>query len=305
MKISAIYPEIQSELNDLVRDLGLSKGGVELLGSRLKNKNLLTSGTSFSWYRHREKKFTQFFSKDGNLVFRNDVQGLKKCFDVEYDPSEWRLFIDSFKASLKAVLLHNDNSFASFPLGHLVHLEENYNDLSMILEKINYQEHRWMICGDFKMLTTLLGQQTGYTKYPCFLCLWDSRSRDLHWTKTDWSLRGALTPGEKISNLVPPEKLLLLPLHVKIGLMKQFIKSLPKYGECFRYLCSKFPKLSEAKFKEGVFTGSDVRKLLSDSLFSKTMEDKEKEACDSFKDVMHRCLENTKNPSTKPFYNAC
>ncbi|GBL62458.1 hypothetical protein AVEN_31990-1, partial [Araneus ventricosus] len=99
-------PFSQSELNDLARDLGLSKDGAELLGSRLKNKNLLTPGTSFSWSRHREKEFTQFFSKEGKLVFCNDVQGLKKCFDIEYDPSEWRLFVDSSEISLKAVLLH-------------------------------------------------------------------------------------------------------------------------------------------------------------------------------------------------------
>ncbi|GBM84224.1 hypothetical protein AVEN_94424-1 [Araneus ventricosus] len=74
--------------NDLVRDLGLSKDGAELLGSRLKNKNLLTRRTSFSWYRHREMEFTQFLFKEGNLIFRNDVQGLKKCFDIEYDPSK-------------------------------------------------------------------------------------------------------------------------------------------------------------------------------------------------------------------------
>lgn len=295
-------PFSQSELNDLVRDLGLSKDAAELLGSRLKNKNLLTPGTSFSWYRHREKEFTQFFSKEGNLVFCNDVQGLMKCFDIEYDPSEWRIFIDSSKTSLKAVLLHNGNTFASLPLGHSVHLEENYNDLAMILEKINYQEHRWMVCGDFKILTMLLGQQAGYTKYPCFLCLWDSRARDLHWTKTDWPLRGALTPGEKNvinTTLVPPEKVLLPPLHIKLGLMKQFIKSLPKDGDCFRYLCSKFPKLSEAKLKEGVFTGPDIRKLLSDPLFSETMGEKEKEAWDSFKDVVHRFLGNTKDPLYK------
>ncbi|GBN57674.1 hypothetical protein AVEN_132936-1 [Araneus ventricosus] len=98
----------------------------------------MTPGTSFSWCRHRDKEFTQFFSKEGNLVFCNDVQRLKKCFDIEYDPSEWRLFIDSSKTSLKAVLLHSGNSFSSLPLGHSVHSEENYNDLSMILEKMNY-----------------------------------------------------------------------------------------------------------------------------------------------------------------------
>ncbi|GBN54771.1 hypothetical protein AVEN_208872-1 [Araneus ventricosus] len=99
----------------------------------------------------------------------------------------------------------------------------------MILEKINYQEYLWMIWGDFKILTILVGQPVGYTKYPCFLCLSDSRARDFHWTKTDWSLRGALTPGEKNvinATLVPPERVLLPPLYIKLGLMKQFIKSL-------------------------------------------------------------------------------
>ncbi|GBM31242.1 hypothetical protein AVEN_223440-1 [Araneus ventricosus] len=89
----------------------------------------------------------------------------------------------------------------------------------MILEKINYQEYRWMVRGDFKMLSMLLGKHAGYTKYPCFLCLWDSRARDLHWTKTDWSLRGALTPVIN-TTLVPPEKVLLPPLHIKLGLIK-------------------------------------------------------------------------------------
>ncbi|GBM65993.1 hypothetical protein AVEN_57069-1 [Araneus ventricosus] len=111
-----------------------------------------------------------------------------KCFDIEYDPSEWRLFIDSSKTSLKVVLLHNDHSFASLSLGHSVHMEENYNDLSMIVEKLDYREQCWMVCGDFKMLTMLLGQQAGYTKYPYFLCLWEIRARYLHSTKAGRSL---------------------------------------------------------------------------------------------------------------------
>ena len=37
------------------------------------------------------------------------------------------------------------------------------------------------LCGDLKVLSILLGQQGGYTKYPCFLCLWDSRAKNEHW----------------------------------------------------------------------------------------------------------------------------
>jgi hypothetical protein len=39
----------QSELNDIIRDLGLPKEKAELLGSRLKEKNLLAAGTSMHW----------------------------------------------------------------------------------------------------------------------------------------------------------------------------------------------------------------------------------------------------------------
>lgn len=39
--------------------------------------------------------------------------------------------------------------------------------------------------------------------------------------------------------------------------MKQFIKSLNKEGQCFKYLAAKFPLLSEAKIKEGIFIDYD------------------------------------------------
>eukprot|EP00096_Caligus_rogercresseyi_P012134 TRINITY_DN499_c0_g5_i3.p1 TRINITY_DN499_c0_g5~~TRINITY_DN499_c0_g5_i3.p1 ORF type:complete len:229 (+),score=-11.64 TRINITY_DN499_c0_g5_i3:313-999(+) len=44
----------QMELNDLVRDLGLSKSGAELLASRLQEHSLLDSTTKVSYYRRRE-----------------------------------------------------------------------------------------------------------------------------------------------------------------------------------------------------------------------------------------------------------
>ena len=59
------------------------------------------------------------------------------------------------------------------------------------------------------------------------------------------------------------KKLLLLPqLHIKLGLIKQFVKALPKEGEQFKYLCDQFPGLFEQKLKEGVFVGHDIRKLM-------------------------------------------
>jgi hypothetical protein len=46
-------PFTQSELNDVVRDLGLPKVKTELVSSRLKENNLLADGTSMYWYRSR------------------------------------------------------------------------------------------------------------------------------------------------------------------------------------------------------------------------------------------------------------
>ena len=131
-------PFSQSELNDLVRDLGLPKDSAEVLGSRLKDKNMLALGTSFSWYRSREKEFVSFFSQEGDLAFCSDVPGLMACFKIEYAPDEWRLFIDSSKRSLKAVLLHNGNKYASMPDGHSVHLKECYENLDLVLNKLSY-----------------------------------------------------------------------------------------------------------------------------------------------------------------------
>ena len=205
----------QSELNDLIRELQLTKGKSELLGSRLREKNMLASGVKFSWYRNREKEFRKYYAQEDQLVFCMDIRNLLlQLGEKEYDPSTWRLFIDSSKRSLKAVLLHNSNVLASIPLAHSTKLSESYETLKLVLGKIKYHEHEWQICGDLKVIGLLLGQQRGYTKYPCFLCEWNSRARDKHWDTVHWPEREQLQPGSKnVSNvsLVDSEKILLPP----------------------------------------------------------------------------------------------
>ena len=79
------------------------------------------------------------------------------------------------KVSLKVVLLHNGNRFPSVPLAHAANMKENYESLELLLGKIKYEEFKWKLCGDLKVVALLLGIQLGYTKYCCFLCEWDSR----------------------------------------------------------------------------------------------------------------------------------
>jgi len=70
-------------------------------------------------------------------------------------------------------------------IAHSTVLKEEYRNIEMVLTKIKYSEHEWLVCGDLKILSMILGQQSGFTKYPCYLCLWDSRDRKNHYTRTD------------------------------------------------------------------------------------------------------------------------
>ena len=55
-----------------------------------------------------------------------------------YDPEEWRLFIDSNKASIKTVLLHNGNDKPSIPVAHGTGLNETYESMELLLTKYKY-----------------------------------------------------------------------------------------------------------------------------------------------------------------------
>jgi len=79
----------------------------------------------------------------------------------EYNLDQWRLFIDSSKVSLKLVLLHNGNRFPSVPLAHAANMTEIYESMKLLLGKIKYDEFKWKLCGDFKVVALLLGMQLG------------------------------------------------------------------------------------------------------------------------------------------------
>ena len=59
------------------------------------------------------------------------------------------------------------------------------------------------------------------------------------------------------------------PLHIKLGLTKNFVKAMNRNGTAFLYLRQKFPLLNDAKIQEGVFTGPDIRSLLRDEVFGR------------------------------------
>ena len=195
----------------------MSKESTQLLGSRLHEKSLLAPETTFYWYRNRDDEFKKYFTRDEQhwLVYCNDVRRLVKALGMEYKAVEWRLFLDSSVRSMKAVFLLIGNKVASVPIAHSVVFKESYLDMRYLLVCCNLRQ--WRICGDLNMISIFLGFQGVYTRYPCFLCVWDSRADDRHYLQKEWPARGTLMPGRcivKSSLLVYPKNVLLPPLHI-------------------------------------------------------------------------------------------
>ena len=142
-----------------------------------------------------------------------------------------------------------------------------------------------------------MGMQGGFKKYPCYLCLWDSRDIKAHYQKQVWPKREEFVVGEKnVKNipLINQKKILLPPLHIKLGLIKQSVKALDKDGAAFKYLQNLFSKLSEAKVKGGVFIGLEVKLILKSDEFLETLSAVEKNAWICFAAVGQGFLGNTK-----------
>lgn len=80
-------------------------------------------------------------------------------------------------------------------------------------------------------------------------------------------------------------------------MIKQFVKALDKEGDCFNYICRKFPKLSMEKLKSGIFNGPQIRQLMKDTDFIKVMTVSENKAWKSFVLVVENFLGNHEAPN--------
>ena len=87
------------------------------------------------------------------------------------------------------MLSHNGNRYGAVPVGHSNVLKEQQDDIITVMDLLKYHEHSCIICVDLKMVSFLLGQQKGYTKFPYFLCMRDSRDRENYWSRKEWPKR--------------------------------------------------------------------------------------------------------------------
>lgn len=287
----------QPELNDLARDLKLPKCLSELLASRLQEKRILGKTAKVSSFRTRNKILSSFFAVRESVCVCIDIENLMRELGFEHNKSEWRLFIDGSNASLKAVLLHNGNERPSIPIAHVTGMKESYESMKLILRLINYEKYNWKLCCDLKVVAFLTGLQKGWTKHCCFLCLWDSRAKTKHFKVKTWPKRNNLIAGTL--NVVNPKNVLLPSLHIKLGLIKNFVKAMDKNGAGFQYLKEVFPKMSDKKLLAGVFVGPQIRKLIRNPEFDRMLNRKELNAWKSFKKVVSEFLGNKRSKSSK------
>ena len=94
--------------------------------------------------------------------------------------------------------------------------------------------------------------------------------------------------------LTEPQKVLIPPLHIKLGLIKQFVTALDKESAAFKYLQVLFPKLSKAKVKAGIFVGPQIKKIIECDEFAKLLNQKQKTVWNSFVAVVHGFVDNHK-----------
>ena len=87
---------------------------------------------------------------------------------ITYADSDWRLFIDSSNKSLKAVLLYNGNRVYSIPVGYSISISENYNNMIVLLDSLNYNFHNLMVFGDLKVIYYNI-YYSNYNYLKCFI----------------------------------------------------------------------------------------------------------------------------------------
>jgi hypothetical protein len=67
--------------------------------------------------------------------------------------------------------------------------------------------------------------------------------------------------------------------------MKNFVKCADKTGRGFEYVRNNFPNVSDAKVKEGIFIGPEIRELMQERQFDEVLNETERNAWLSFKRI--------------------
>ena len=64
--------------------------------------------------------------------------------------------------------------------------------------------------------------------------------------------------------LVELSKILLSSMHLKLGMIKNFVREMNQVEAAFIYLWEKFPRISEAKLKDDIFIVPQIQDRIMD-----------------------------------------
>jgi hypothetical protein len=137
--------------------------------------------------------------------------------------------------------------------------------------------------------------------------MWGSHARNVLHSKKNCPLYKSHTLRTKniaLQPLVDPHKALLPPLYIKLGLMKNSVKTLDRNGTAFSFMCEKFPRHSVEKIKASVFIGPQIYQLFRDLQSDFAPSDDEKAARNAFGHVATDFLGNVK-AITRQLWDTC
>ena len=130
----------------------------------------------------------------------------------------------------------------------------------------------------------------------CFLCLWNSLEDSSHYAVKVWPTQQSPQIGRHNVHhqpLVSSANVFLPPLHIKLGLMKNFVKAMDQEGDGFKFLKDFFgAHKSDAKLKAGIFVGPEIRKLMLNEEFDPRLNPVELAAWNVLKSVVANFLGN-------------
>jgi hypothetical protein len=79
-------------------------------------------------------------------------------------------------------------------------MKESLENMKLVLEKIQYENEFWNICGELNVTARFLCLQLGYKMFCCVLCEWDSRVINYLYIQTQLPKRYLLISRDKCSN---------------------------------------------------------------------------------------------------------
>jgi hypothetical protein len=176
--------------------LNFTKKQAEPLSSRLEEWNPLHPETEICFLRNSQNEFLELFSQVNELVFLIMVSVIQSLLDtnkIQLDGvSSW-----TSKVSLNALLLHNGKKFPSLTFAHAAEMKESYENMKVLLEKIQYEKYNWNIGGELNAIALLLGLQLDYPEFCCLLCDCVSTERKHRYMQKQSAQRESLIPGQK------------------------------------------------------------------------------------------------------------